>query len=130
MNAYTQLIVEVYYEEIVTPLLLSFALVVFLICTIKKVSGVSQWKIAALFTIGFVSIIFWPHAGLIIFPEPCMPASGLPTAPCHFSPWVRVKLGLFYGTFGALLALLSWKTWQFLAKKLLPGSPETKINGL
>jgi hypothetical protein len=119
MDAYSNLLLQVFHEEILTPLALSFALVIFLNGIVKKVKNTALWKISILLTLGLVLIIFWPHVWFMFYPEPCIQAAGPPTAPCHFSPWARIKLGLFSAMLGCLLALLSVKAWQFLGKRML-----------
>lgn len=58
MDAYSNLLLQVFHEEILTPLALSFALVIFLNGIVKKVKNTALWKISILLTLGLVLIIF------------------------------------------------------------------------
>lgn len=118
MDPYSQLLEQVFYEEMLTPALLSFCLVLFLFVLRTAFKNTSRSQVCVLFAIGFMLIIGWPHAWQMLFPEVCIAPTGTPQEACHFSPWARLKLGLLSGACGALLALIAVKAWQFTARKL------------
>ncbi len=118
MDPYSQLLEQVFYEELLTPALLSLCLVLSLFALHKDFKKTSRSQVCVLFAIGFMLIIGWPHAWQMMFPEVCIPPTGTPQDACHLSPWTRLKLGLLSGACGALLALMAVKAWQFTARKL------------
>lgn len=118
MDPYSQLLEHVFYEEMLTPALLSFCLIVFLFALHKAFKNTSRRQVCVLFAIGFMLIVGWPHAWQILFGETCTPPTGTPQEACHFSPWARMQLGLLSGACGILLALVAVKAWQFTARKL------------
>ncbi|WP_347926946.1 hypothetical protein [Pseudomonas helvetica] len=117
MDTPTQQLHRLFFDAFLVPGLLSFALVITLSILHRKLKNISGWWLCGLFVIGFFCITCLPHAWLMLFPEPCIIRFATPTNMCEFGPSVYLQIGIFAGTVGALMALMSLKIWQIAASK-------------
>lgn len=112
-----------YFDAMLVPGLLSFALVVLLVIFRGKYPDTARAWLWAVFAAGFLGITCVPHAWQILFPEPCVIRFSSPTDMCFFSPSARLQVGVFFGVLGAVIAFLIMKLWRITANNFKHESP-------
>ena len=98
-----------YVEAMYMPGVMTFVVVVVLMVLRKRRPDVSRALLWAMLAACFFGITCAPHLSQILFPEPCVMRFKTPTDLCIFTPAVRLEVGVFAGSIGALLAFFATK---------------------